>query len=530
VTHSPRDSIVWAAGVFEGGGAKGAAYAAALAALHERGIRFCSVAGSSAGALTAALLAVSCTPAEIEQYTLEALDILAPPRFRRIGLMLMAAWGLRAEPPRVRPNYELERLLERVLREKLRIDPNRNDPVTFNELAEHPDSLDLFIVAVDAESRREHVFNHRLTPMEGVANAAVSSAAIPIYFPPGQLTTGERPYTAVLFDGGVWSNFPTWIYKDPSFLAHHSGDPTPRGTTQEGTREDPIVLGMLLDEDKSVMPENSRQGWDLRRGGRVLTSGSRFAGSSLLLGAILAFTSPTYLFVLGYLILAGSSTIGCMLDIRYTCELRSGLASTTVLILGFSFILIYFVYQLLKVGLKLASRGGKLIVYDFSESRFKRASRSGKFISPAYDLAKAIGTLAAASIFALGLEIARLEIESTTRSPLTTAGNFFLTLGVSIALIVTLLSLAAVAYLAPAFQAIGRKVIFVLTSAGSARYWAGAARNDYVIRIPVGGLSTLSFLTAQHFVETYSDAVAEEVRRQIDERVLPNLRISQIQR
>ncbi len=44
-------------GVFEGGGAKGAAYIGALTNLQEKGIWFKRVAGSSAGAITAALIA-----------------------------------------------------------------------------------------------------------------------------------------------------------------------------------------------------------------------------------------------------------------------------------------------------------------------------------------------------------------------------------------------------------------------------------------------------------------------------------------
>lgn len=53
-------------GVFEGGGALGAAYAGALAAMQEQNIWFYRVAGASAGAITAALIAVGYTAQEIE--------------------------------------------------------------------------------------------------------------------------------------------------------------------------------------------------------------------------------------------------------------------------------------------------------------------------------------------------------------------------------------------------------------------------------------------------------------------------------
>jgi len=53
-------------GVFEGGGALGAAYAGALGALDDNNIWFARVAGASAGAITAALIAVGFTAPEIQ--------------------------------------------------------------------------------------------------------------------------------------------------------------------------------------------------------------------------------------------------------------------------------------------------------------------------------------------------------------------------------------------------------------------------------------------------------------------------------
>jgi len=63
----------WFNGVFEGGGAKGIAYAGALKALKERKCWFKSVAGSSAGAITAALVAAGFEPKEIEKMAEPAL-------------------------------------------------------------------------------------------------------------------------------------------------------------------------------------------------------------------------------------------------------------------------------------------------------------------------------------------------------------------------------------------------------------------------------------------------------------------------
>src|SRR5688500_11251178 len=60
-------------GVFQGGGAKGVAYAGALRAVEERGLWFSQVAGSSAGAITAVLVAAGVHPDELDETTRAAL-------------------------------------------------------------------------------------------------------------------------------------------------------------------------------------------------------------------------------------------------------------------------------------------------------------------------------------------------------------------------------------------------------------------------------------------------------------------------
>jgi len=52
-------------GIFEGGGAKGVAYAGALRAMAEKKCWFKGVAGASAGAITAALARLGCLPKKL---------------------------------------------------------------------------------------------------------------------------------------------------------------------------------------------------------------------------------------------------------------------------------------------------------------------------------------------------------------------------------------------------------------------------------------------------------------------------------
>jgi NTE family protein len=61
-------------GVFEGGGVKGIAFVGALEAAEEAGItRWVNLAGTSAGAIIASLLAIGHTPAQLRSI-LEATD------------------------------------------------------------------------------------------------------------------------------------------------------------------------------------------------------------------------------------------------------------------------------------------------------------------------------------------------------------------------------------------------------------------------------------------------------------------------
>ena len=72
-------------GVFKGGGAKGIAYAGALTAMRARGLWFHSVAGASAGAITASLIAAGMLPAELELAVPKGLEAMRSSVPKRIG-------------------------------------------------------------------------------------------------------------------------------------------------------------------------------------------------------------------------------------------------------------------------------------------------------------------------------------------------------------------------------------------------------------------------------------------------------------
>ena len=207
------------AGVFEGGGAKGILYRGALEAMVEdrdRPTWFAAVAGASAGAITAMLIAAGLRPDQVAAETAEGLQALRQPRLLN-GVLRM----------REGVSYLDQESLLSWLRDVLELHVGEltgapgGGTVTFGELFGLT-SVELDVVAVDLARRRPVVFNHLLTPACGVADAVVASAAIPLAFEsqtlliPG-MEPQSTPTTGLIVDGGVISNFPMWVFTDRSF-------------------------------------------------------------------------------------------------------------------------------------------------------------------------------------------------------------------------------------------------------------------------------------------------------------------------
>jgi NTE family protein len=225
------------AGVFEGGGAKGLLYVGALEAMVEDAEHarwFSAVAGASAGAITATLIAAGLRPEQVGKRTQRALDALRKPTFLS---------GLR----RVRDGVSyldqdaLLDWLRRVLEAQIRLLCCRRGGagVSFKELYQMT-TVELDVVAVDLERQRPIVFNHRLTPKCRVAEAVVASAAIPLAFEWMPLVVPGRR-GGIVVDGGVMANFPVFVFKDDSFR-EWAGLP--------GIESSTPVVGFLLDEQE----------------------------------------------------------------------------------------------------------------------------------------------------------------------------------------------------------------------------------------------------------------------------------------
>jgi predicted acylesterase/phospholipase RssA len=165
-------------GVFKGGGAAGVAYGGALEAVLEHKRWFSAVAGSSAGAITATLIAAGLDPSEIKSLTPHLLDGVQPNR-------LLVALGMGV------PIYSMARVtyaLRQCLRKQVGLltGTHRDEgDVTFAELHTATE-IDLYVVVMDLATSQPVVLSRYTTPECDVANAVAASSAIPVAFESGR--------------------------------------------------------------------------------------------------------------------------------------------------------------------------------------------------------------------------------------------------------------------------------------------------------------------------------------------------------
>lgn len=224
-------------GIFKGGGAKGLMYAGAVQAVDQHGQWFRSVAGASAGAITATLIAAGLT--------VEELGSAVPDAMKKVQKMFL---GDLVASPLIRVG-KLQKWLEECLHGKVQeFDPRADiadGGVTFRQL-HGATGIGLYVVAVDVALRQPIVFSAFTTPDVPIAPAVMASSAIPLAFRPGRLkvqfangkTTVHR-----LMDGGVWANYPSFVFKDASFREHHQLPELPA---------DSITIGFTLDTGVGV--------------------------------------------------------------------------------------------------------------------------------------------------------------------------------------------------------------------------------------------------------------------------------------
>ena len=293
------DNRYYADAVFEGGGVKGIAFLGALRCLDDAGIRLRKVAGTSAGAITAALVAAQVPIQELEQimgeldYEKEFLreqsslliDTRSPqndleiPHIFWTWLNLAIAWkkGKYSSEPfydwlsKILARYGLE-TFESVGEEKSREqDADSSIPwyakrqlkiiisdISKGEMRELPKDLREYNRGLpDCQKLQEKSFR--------IAEAVRLSMSIPFFFEPGKLGQSE------IVDGGALSNFPIWAYDTSGAQAPHC--PTFGFMLTEREKQAAVsktVLGVFSNLFKTLLVARDRHDARTRDEGRVI--------------------------------------------------------------------------------------------------------------------------------------------------------------------------------------------------------------------------------------------------------------------
>jgi len=206
--------------VFEGGGVKGIALVGAVSVIEEQGFQFENVAGTSAGAIVACLIAAGYTAGDLKNI-IQRLDYR---KFQDKGWLdklpgLGPALSLGFEKGIYEGKFFeswLQDLLDRAPRGRVKkfkdliMDEYKNDPRFRYKLQ---------VIAADITRGKmlilpRDIVDYGILPDElDVVLAVRMSMSIPFFYEPVILkdTTGTTCY---IVDGGILSNFPVWLMDD----------------------------------------------------------------------------------------------------------------------------------------------------------------------------------------------------------------------------------------------------------------------------------------------------------------------------
>lgn len=195
-------------GVFEGGGVKGTGLVGALSVVESKGYEWSNLAGTSAGAIVAALVAAGYKAAELKSI-LQNLDYT---KFKDKGALdRIPIFGplvsLLAEKGIYEGDY-LEKWMEGLLSQKgvrtfgdLRV-PGEKDPYRYKLTCIASDITNGMLVTLPTGLKQ-----YKIDPDTfSVAKAVRMSMSIPFFFEPVKLAN------CYFVDGGILSNFPIWIF------------------------------------------------------------------------------------------------------------------------------------------------------------------------------------------------------------------------------------------------------------------------------------------------------------------------------
>lgn len=237
--------------VFEGGGVKGIAYGGALKELNDRDIlkKITRVAGTSAGAITAVLLAVGYSHDEVS-------DIVADTNFNDFA---DDSLGIVRDAERFISDFGWHKgeVFRKWMGNLIRAKAGKKD-LTFNELKKSKKielKRDLYLVGTNLSDQVSQIFSYEHTPDLEIRDAARMSMSIPLYFRCVRWGTDKD----VMIDGGVAWNYPLNIFDHDNYLVNVKNGKKVTYNTSAGYRFNHETLGFRLDTKKEI--ELNQNNW-----------------------------------------------------------------------------------------------------------------------------------------------------------------------------------------------------------------------------------------------------------------------------
>jgi NTE family protein len=228
--------------VFEGGGVKGIGLAGAYCELARRDWTPQRVAGTSAGAITAAFVAARYPPDKLTELVLHRMEF---PRFADGAALMQAPRFLRKmglHPGDYFEDWMRERLAEQHVHTfgDLLADPETDDLASRYRLEVIASDVTLRRMLILPRDAREHLGIDDPDTLE-VAKAVRMSMSIPLFFEPVEFKNPTSGNTHRIVDGGLLSNFPVWLFDCPP--GQKPRWPTFGMLLVAPTEQHPLVLG-----------------------------------------------------------------------------------------------------------------------------------------------------------------------------------------------------------------------------------------------------------------------------------------------
>lgn len=228
--------------VFEGGGVKGIAYGGALDILDQMNIlsNITRVAGTSAGAINAVLVALGYSSQEVSKIIAET-DFKD---FEHRKAFLSSLYGFFKDYGWFSGDAFQEWI------GKLIKDKTGSKDFTFGELYNAVETSQksfklLYIIATNLTKQTAEIFSHEKTPDIPISYAARMSMSIPLYF------RSVRKFDDIMVDGGVSYNYPVNLFDNLKYLSN----PKNAGLSiadEKGYVFNYETLGFRLDSRESI--------------------------------------------------------------------------------------------------------------------------------------------------------------------------------------------------------------------------------------------------------------------------------------